>query len=699
MTENQEAADLSETLSELEEEIALEAAATNDLKAACFFRIMHDTGVENGDFPDLDYTPAIRETSRDGYRIDGVCIDPERREVHLAVCDYRQSGEMETLDLAGYRQIFSRARRFFDSALKPEFISSLEEMSSSFEAAYPIYEQQAKISRIRIVILSNARLATRKKTVDSDEHNGRTFTYSILDLSRYADIQKAAGGTEALEIDIAELNDGNPLPCLKAYGGGNGYESYLVAMPGKVLAEIYGRYGARLLEQNVRAFLQAKTKVNRGIIETISGAPERFFAYNNGLTVTASGIETRSGADGSLGIAGIRDMQIVNGGQTTASVLYAKDLRRAELGEVFVQMKLSVVDPEHVEEIVPKISRFANTQNRISEADFFSGHPFHVSMERFSRRLSVPVRDGALHATRWFYERARGQYADRKNKGSSSNRKKFETEFPKHQVITKTDAAKYQLTFARKPHFVSQGAQKCFMRFAESVSERWTKSEASFNEKYFRDMVSRAIIFRWCDAMIGQSEWYVTDRGYKAPSVTYTIAYLNHRIRESERTIDLDAVWAAQAPGVRLQEALSRIAPVVAAEIRNAPPELKNIGEYTKRELCWTRVRALDIDLPEELERELISEEERKHRVRSARDQGSVDMDIGIEVLAMKCTARSEDIREYARSRGFLSPNSNRALDRISRGQPLPTPDANAFANLVKLMKKDGYEFPSAPDE
>jgi hypothetical protein len=696
MAENLENTDLSETLRELDEEIALEAAASFDLKAACFFRIMHDTGVENGDFPDLDYTPAIRETGRDGYRIDGLCIDTDRREIHLAVCDYRQSGELETLDLAGYRQIFNRARRFFDLALKSEFIVSLEEMSPTFEAAYPIYEQQTKISRIRIVILSNARLATRKKTVDSEEYDGRTFTYSILDLSRYADIQKAAGGTEALEIDIAELNDGNPLPCLKAYGGGNGYESYLVAMPGKVLADIYGRYGARLLEQNVRAFLQAKTKVNRGIIETISGSPERFFAYNNGLTVTASGIETRLGADGSLGICLIRDMQIVNGGQTTASVLYAKDLRRAELGEVFVQMKLSVVDPEHVEEIVPKISRYANTQNRISEADFFSGHPFHVGMERFSRRLSVPVKDGALHASRWFYERARGQYADRKNKGGSSNRRKFETEFPKHQVITKTDAAKYQLTFARKPHFVSQGAQKCFMRFAESVSERWTKSEASFNEKYFRDMVSRAIIFRWCDSMVGQSEWYVADRGYKAPTVTYTIAYLNHQIRKSEKSIDLDAVWSAQAPGPRLQEVLALIAPVVAAEIRKAPAELKNIGEYTKRELCWTRIQSLQFDLPEDLYRELISEEERKRRAKSAKDQGVVDKGIGIEVLAMRCTAHSDDIRKYAKSRGFLSPKSNRALDRIARGQPLSMSDANAFANLVKLMTKEGYEFPSS---
>ena len=239
---------------------------------------------------------------------------------------------------------------------------------------------QTSIARVRLVLLSNARLATRKKSVDARELENRTFTYNVLDLGRYADILASSSGTEPLEIDILQLNDGKPVACLPAYSGGNGYESYLVALPAALLSEIYGRFGARLLEQNVRSFLQARTKVNRGIITTACDEPEMFFAYNNGLTVTATGIGTCQMDGGVVGIHSIDNMQIVNGGQTTASILYAGDIRKADLRNVFVQMKLSVVDPEKIDQIVPKISRFANTQNRISEADFFSGHTFHVEM-------------------------------------------------------------------------------------------------------------------------------------------------------------------------------------------------------------------------------------------------------------------------------------------------------------------------------
>src|SRR5262249_54769656 len=149
-------------------------------------------------------------------------------------------------------------------------------------------------------------------------------------------------------------------------------------------------------------------KVNRGIIETASTEPEMFFAYNNGITATASKIEVISSSDGACGIKSISDLQIVNGGQTTASVLYAKDRSGADLDRVLVPMKLSVIERERIDETVPKISRFANTQNKISEADFFSSHGFHVKMEQISRRLVAPAKPGFLSGSKWFYERARG---------------------------------------------------------------------------------------------------------------------------------------------------------------------------------------------------------------------------------------------------------------------------------------------------
>ena len=687
---------LDEILEALSTDIEIEAAVSGDLKAACFFRIYHALGTDNGDFPDLSYAPVQRD-GRGGYQIDGYAVGADREELFLAVSDYNQTGNVETLDAADLDRCFRRAKRFFDLSLQEEFISQLEETSPAFDAAWAIYSNRGLLSRIRFVLLSNARLSTRRKSVDTREMNGRSFTYNVLDLRRYADILSSSGGSEPLEIDILEFNNGKPISCLRAYSGGNGYESYLVVLPGSLLCEIYGRFGPRLLEQNVRSFLQARTKVNRGIISTISDEPEMFFAYNNGLTVTAAGIETCKMKNGETGIRLIRNMQIVNGGQTTASILYANDRRKgkADLSGVFVQMKLSVVDSDRVEEIVPKISRFANTQNRISEADFFSGHPFHVEMEKISRRLAAPPKAGALNSSKWFYERARGQYADRRARGS----RRFETEFPRDQVITKTDLGKYQMTFDCKPHIVSQHAQKCFLAFAEIVSANWENKQASYtNDTYFREVVSKAIVFRWCDRMIAQSDWYKNDRGYKSQTVTYTVEWLVNWAWKSRRILDFQRVWNEQDTPVGIRDALTLIAPVVAAELRNAPPELRNLGEYAKQQICWERVSGLDIKMPDGVSSYLISEDEEKSLKKSARKDGVIYQDIQMAKLSMACVAVAGDMRSYSREYGFLTPKSDRVLFKIENSRlPLSAADLKVFGKLCKLLQENGFQLPD-PD-
>lgn len=258
---------------------------------------------------------------------------------------YRLRSPRETLNAAQIDALFDRVRRFCELAVQPTFINGLEETSPTFEAAWIVYSHRSAIRRIRVIALSNARLSTRRKPEMTGEVLGVPFVCNILDFARYIDISAAHGGAEPIEINVTELN-GAPLPCLPAHDIGGDHASYLVAVPGRLLAEIYGLYGARLLEQNVRTFLQAKTKVNAGIIKTLETAPEMFFAYNNGLTATASGIATSKLPDGTLGIAEIENLQIVNGGQTTASILYASDQRKADLTGVFVQMKLSVVNPQ-----------------------------------------------------------------------------------------------------------------------------------------------------------------------------------------------------------------------------------------------------------------------------------------------------------------------------------------------------------------
>jgi hypothetical protein len=686
--------DLEAAFNDFRDDLTREIHTFGEPEQACFFQRYSQIAAENGDCIDLTYTP-VRKEGVFGHQIDGYALDVERGELYLAICDFRADEELQTLNQGQIDSLYRSAERFLKSAQHPDFVNSLEETSPAFEAAYPIFHQYGHIKRVRVIIFSNARFVARKKSVDSKEISGKTFTYNLLDFTRYADILGSRNGSEPIEIDFLEIN-GSPLPCLNAYTGSSDFASYLVVMPGELLAKIYGLYGPRLLEQNVRTFLQAKTKVNKGIITTLDQSPEMFFAYNNGLTATASGIEMMELPGSIPAIRLIRNLQIVNGGQTTASILYAKDNKDADLQRVFVQMKLSVLDEDLIEKFVPKISRYANTQNKVSEADFFSTHQFHIELEKISRRLSTPQKEGTFTTTKWFYERARGQYKDQRAYGTASNRKKFEAEFPIEQRIEKTDLAKYELSFDCQPHIVSRHAQKCFMSFAEKIDQVWKVNPDNFNEGYFRESVAKAIIFRWTDNMIAHSDWYKEDRGYKAQIVTYSIAWLvNHVKKISDMSIDLQQIWNRQDVPEVLKITLELCAPAVAKIIKDAPSNVKNIGEYSKFQACWSAVSSLQINLPVDFKNALIDKTEIKQQKKDDIAVKKIDNEIEFEEHLFGLFPHLGEIISFAYANKLLSPNSNAALTKLTAGKiNLNFAEKDALKKLFANMKEEGYEFP-----
>ena len=678
-------------------DLQIEAEASGEPIAAVFFRKYADLAADNGDCGDLEYQ-VVRPPARGPYQIDGYGLDLDRGEVFLAISDFRDGGSLETLNAAETDRLVDRAAAFFESALDEKFLAPLEENSPTFQAAWPINEEQSSIHRVRIIVFSNARLSVRRPPEAKRSVAQRRVVVSVFDFVRYTSVLSAQGAPEPIEIDIEELN-GGPLPCLEAYGRTSKYASYLTAIPAALLAKVYELYGARLLEQNVRSFLQAKTKVNKGIIETAIEAPEMFFAYNNGLTATASAVGTQKLSDGGTGITSISNLQIVNGGQTTASILYARDVSKVTLGAVYVQMKLTVVNQELVEEVVPKISRFANTQNKVSEADFFSNHPFHVVMEKISRRLPAPPRAGSLVASKWFYERARGQYKYGKAYGSAAERRKFEIEFPKQQVIDKTDLAKYALTFECRPDIVSRGAQKGFLAFAERVDDQWGRDPNRFDDAYFRDAVAKAIVFRRLDQLVGQSDWYQLNRGYKAQIVTYAIAWLVHWLREVEqRKLDLSQVWSRQEVPDRLGELLLDAARAIAAILADTPPTNRNAGEYAKSTVAWTAVRTHEPDDLEGIDGFTVELEMSDLIAGSGNSGGLMSEDAG--ALLSLIRKNSDAIEGFARDRKLLSPKAIRALEKLKSGESGPTKgERNALLHLLRTIEKKGFELPVERNE
>ena len=681
---------LEDAFAELRNELLLEADATGELQADAFFNLYAAVASEAGEVIDLEHTPARREGGRNPWQVDGFAIDVDRGTLYVVVCDFRSDPELQTLNAAHIDALLKRVRTFVEQASQPSFVNELEDTGPAFRAAYPIFSQPAAVRRVRVVVFSNARMSTKRPPQAAEEIMGRPVTYSVFDFGRYSEAVFARSAPQPIEVVFGEIGS-EPVPCLLASSGGD-YVSYLVALPAQLLADIYGLYGARLLEQNVRTFLQAKTKVNRGIIETLRDNPAMFFAYNNGLTATASAVTTVRRPDGQLAIASVRDLQIVNGGQTTASILYAKDRSRADLAGVHVQMKLSVVDPGLVEELVPRISRFANTQNRISEADFFSSHPFHLAMEQISRRVGAPPRPGALSGSKWFYERARGQFRDAIAYASSAQKRKHELEFPRAQLIDKTDLAKFETTFEPRPDIVSRGAQKCFMHFAARTAERWRTGQAGFNEVWYRNACAKALVFRWTDRRIGSSDWYAADRGYKSQTVAYTLAWLVDRaVKAGWAGLNLQSVWSSQDVPEELALAIDRLAPQVALAIRDAPTSTRNVGEYCKSELCWERLGRTDFDVPDLPEHLLLGKEEARDQRKAAAAVQRIDYEVGFDTLLVELAGKAELIRSIAAKRQMLSPKSSGALQKLARSQFAISPsERKALQTLFTRLDEAG---------
>jgi hypothetical protein len=320
-----------------------------------------------------------------------------------------------------------------------------------------------------------------------------------------------------------------------------------------------------------------------------------FLAYNNGITVTADFLETEALSDGGLGIKKVRDFQIVNGGQTTASLWHTSRKNKASLKDVYLQMKLTILaDREQIEAIAPKISRYSNTQNKVSAADFSANDPFHISLEKLSRTAWAPDPTGGGQQTIWFYERARGSYEETRNRERTPAKiRTWDTLYPRKQRFDKLMLAKVEETWALRPHMVSRGGQKNFLDFTIELRE---SGAGEIDEEYFKDVVSKLIIWKSTERIVSAQNM----PGYRAQIVTYSISWL---VFLTGNRIDLSKIWKNQSIGENLSEMIDFLANKVRQHITDTD---QNVTEWCKQESCWKRLLEQKIIIPPSLSSDLV---------------------------------------------------------------------------------------------
>ena len=417
--------DLGEFHHQLIADIQGDADVLGLVTVEAFFEKVGELLTEAGELDGADR--AHYEGFISGYpgRIDGYGGDPRDGDgiLSLVLCDFSITDDVRLIYKENLQALLNRLYRFLQASLKREFREKLEETSAGFGVADLIATTWKDTEKIKLIIASNADSRTQSDAAKVKGLDGKPVTLSVWDLKRLKQFMEQGQVRANLVIDF-EKDFNGAIPLLPASGGDASLESYLAVIPGKQLATIYDKWGPRLLEANVRSFLQARGKVNRGIRDTVSDEPHMFFSYNNGLSATADAIDLKQ-TDTGLHLVRASNLQIVNGGQTTASLHAARKTFAEQLEQVHVQMKLTIVPCEQSELVVPRISEYANSQNKVNAADFFANHPFHIRIEELSRRILAPAGQSRYRETKWFYERARGQYADEKGRRTPAERKKF----------------------------------------------------------------------------------------------------------------------------------------------------------------------------------------------------------------------------------------------------------------------------------
>lgn len=569
-------------------------------------------------------------------RIDAYAFDETDHSLELFINDFQDTYETENLTGSKVDELYWRMYYFLDEVCNGKIANYFDDSDDALKIAAlikrrmnAIGDDPEQILKIRMFILTNKELSTdilnrnlletkiRKtkgsKTVKSTkkikkaDFNGKPLEINIWNLERFYEKEKSFS-SDPIVIDFRNDYSCDGIPCIKGNIGENlGYEAYIAIIPGKLLSEIYIEHGSKVLEGNVRAFLgtSGSKSVNSGIRRTINNEPDKFFTYNNGIATTAADVETEE-KDGQLYITKIVDLQIINGGQTTASLAEAV-LKKTnpELNGIFVPMKLTVIDDRETEnedgvrfydQMVQNIAKYANSQNKVTAADLFSNDPFHIWMEKMSKKIFAP----AIHysvPTGWYYERSRKRYEQEQFKlKSETDRKRFRAKYPKEQLITKEQLGMYLTTMKEQPNIVAKGKNFVIKEFNTIISQDYKTNKGCFNEFYFKKCICAAIIYRTVDNYLESHKdsarkptgfWYKAG-GYKLDIVPYTIAKIIHSV-PAGFTLDWYYIWNRQDLSPAFMHEIEIVTKMTNDFICDSHGVI--VTEYCKRPETWVAYR------------------------------------------------------------------------------------------------------------
>ena len=517
-------------------------------------------------------------------RLSGYSISDEFDQLDLFVSIYKGADKLIRITNSEAKKVAEQSLKFFQHCCTGKMSEKVDVANESYELILTLEGSYKKLDSVRIFVITDA--VSEAKRFKNREEQGITISLEVMDIERLFRHWAEGKPRDELLIDFKEIS-GNILPCVYVPGEMEEYDYALTAIPGNTLRFAYEKYGPRLLESNVRSFLSVTGKVNRGIRDTLREQPERFMAYNNGIVLTVDEAHIERTDDGIPGLSWVKGMQIVNGGQTTASLYFTKKkYKDTDLSRVRVSAKviiLNIDDPEKEEKLIADISNYANSQNSVRRSDLQSNKPYHIEIEKLANSIVCPDGVGL-----WFYERSTGSYKTKLTKEGTTpvKLKRLKKDIiPTWRKVTKTDLAKFLNSWEQNPHIVSLGAQKNFLKYMDEImDENGNLKIEKPDADEFKKMIVKTILFKKTLPKIRQDFSTVNS----PHNITiYLISVFSMLYGDK---FNFKKVWLEQDISDRLLSQLRKWAIDVNNTIQKSS-EGKLISEWAKKEDCWIAVK------------------------------------------------------------------------------------------------------------
>lgn len=627
--------------------------------------------------------------------IDAAYLDVSSNSLNLLYADYNE-GEISNLTNEFLNSKSQLLINFFENCLKGYFKNG-EKSSETYLLAQEINDNIDLIYKVHLFIVSTNKLskAVKKLRLEEFQFKDKSFTIEldVLDIEKIYKSKLPGFKKDEIVIECEKYGISG-IPYIKAALDTDQYESYLAIVPGKFLSDIYKEYDSSLLESNVRSFLKFNGAVNKGIRATILNEKDRFFTYNNGISTTAE--EVTIDESRNL-ITSFKNLQIINGGQTTATLAASSLKYNADLSGIYVQMKLTILQKENPD-LIRCIATYANSQNKVKTADLNSSHPFYVAMENYSRTIYAPLASGAIIQQLWFFERARGQYDQPMMQMTKKECSDYKLVRPKDKKFTLTDLAKYSNAADMLPHYVSWGGEVNAAHFHTAMLKQWEKDSSVFNNLFYKELIGKKILFAYIEKLISSQGWYQERKAYRPQLVAYTFSKLVLCAKNKDKILNYKQIWDLQAvPSVYATD-IENISKLVYDCIYDEKRSTANVETYCKKEECWNVVKGKSYNLSDALLCELIAPTDRNVDMIVAKKEKKFDDKIVNEVsIFNKGSQYWKSLTERGKRQGVINAFDEKILSIMIKYCELKYTELSKSqlkdaTTLIEKLKENGIE-------